>query len=158
MADPLEKIGVPLSAQTTTSLASLINSWKAHVSRLVDESTDNDVEEPWGAHDLLAALYLRDFIANSTASIPAMEREESIRRLESTDREFESFTEGDQRSLVVKFSEESGRVGWWWTRLPQSGPVRRELDEWFATLNLGRDATDRTSDAADPTIQGGFGQ
>ncbi len=82
----------------------------------------------WGVHDFIAALTLRDFIAEglSVATTPVIEAVGV--RVGRVDDEFRSFTVPDEDGLVRAFvGSPKSLAHWWWDRIPLEGPVRLEL-------------------------------
>lgn len=127
--DRLSEVIVALPYDRTTTLAELVDGWAKHVERLRAEQ-DRSFDDPdvWGAHDYIAALYLRDFIIAGLDQSPADVRSSALGLVRSADEAFRSFTEPDLRGVVSRFSGEPHPDEiWWWKRLPISGPVREEL-------------------------------
>jgi hypothetical protein len=89
----------------------------------------------WGAHDLIAADSLRDFIARGLESIPEGESRNFLIALDEADSRFLSYTEVDELGALPRLDNDESKVrGWWWTRIPCSGPIRRDLDRFSASF------------------------
>jgi hypothetical protein len=43
-----------------------------------------------------------------------------------------SFTEPDSTGILQRVAAQEWTSHWWWQRLPQSGPVRQDLDAYAA--------------------------
>ena len=120
----------------SSKLLDLIDSWAAHVLRLLREAQPA-FETPalaWGVHDFVAALYIRDrvqrgILTHSTdldATLPPT--------VVISDEVFRSFTaEDDGEDLKLVFSDIPSEP-WWWQRIPKAGPVLTELQEIVSKL------------------------
>jgi hypothetical protein len=114
-----------------TSPLSLIDDWAGHVLRLRSDALDPPaIDKSWGMHDLVAALYIRDAVERSLTAVFDEEHQRVPFALESADELFRTFTFEDVRipDLIRKIEDESTEHrGWWWLRVPESGPVFEDL-------------------------------
>lgn len=107
----------------------LARSWTLHVEKLDHDRalpyTDRTV---WTEHDLAGALFMRDFVEDALARLrPALA--DKVRRYAATaDDLFRSFTADDPGDRIAKIAriDLAGR-GWWWFRVPTSGPIVQDL-------------------------------
>lgn len=118
----------------TKNAADLVLGWAQHVVRLkVEADGATPAELAWNAWDYVAALVLRELceihlVKSSNAGVDAM------RVLAATDEVLRSFTEDDPRGVVRRFAADDAGTGWWWSRIPASGPIRTELDGWASRV------------------------
>jgi hypothetical protein len=119
---------VQLSDERRITLAELLEAWRAHVERIHDEQ-DFERDAGWTAHDLVAALLLRDKIKNTLEGQPPGIRSEADELLASADGVFMAMTIDDVGARVRKFADNVNSSGWWWFRLPRRGPIRADLDD-----------------------------
>jgi hypothetical protein len=106
-------------------LADLVDSWSGHVLRLYEECDqhwDDRTRDLWGIDDLVAAYLIRDRIDRAMASIE--QRPPHSVRL--ADAMLQSFTEESDGSWA-ELSGEPSKAGWWWLRVPTSGPIYEQL-------------------------------
>jgi hypothetical protein len=99
-----------------------LEGWAGRVLRIYRESTGPLSDGTWGAYDLVGACHNRD-----RAETHLVGRSHA---LEAVDEFFRSFTEEVGSTWVdsLGLPEEKGE-GWWWSRVPNRGPVRDELAE-----------------------------
>ncbi|HEX7659607.1 MAG TPA: hypothetical protein VF444_09015 [Pseudonocardiaceae bacterium] len=114
-------------------------AWEIHVEKI-----DNDRALPWGdhsvwtEHDLAAAMFIRDFVEDDLRQLRPGLAEKVRRYVTRTDERFKSFTVEDsgQRMGQIAGVRMTGRGmegrGWWWFRVPTSGPIVRDL-AWYDT-------------------------
>jgi hypothetical protein len=130
----LRQTRLDLGDGLTRSAADLVLGWAQHVVRLKSEAAGaTSAELAWNAWDYVAALVLRELceihrVNGSTAGVDA------VRIVAATDDLLRSFTEDDPRGVVRRFADDDAGAGWWWSRIPTSGPVRAELDGWAARV------------------------
>ncbi|MFV2111357.1 hypothetical protein ACFHW0_03320 [Micromonospora sp. LOL_025] len=120
-------------------LVDLVEAWREHLSKLeADLLAPSDDRSIWGAHDYVAALVIRDLIAQGVARLGRDRRPRIEPALAALDQRFMNFTEPDMEGYAERVD---GRVEpkreWWWSRIPKSGPVREEM-----LLYYGRSAAD----------------
>mgnify|MGYP006965540473 CR=1 FL=1 len=112
-------------------MAELLRAWKLHVTRFVDEASKPPSDIAWGAHDLVAALILRDFIAEGIARVPSKVATRIQLELAAADANYLSFSEPDHAGVLRSFADLPQREGyWWWDRLPSRGMARDEIMTW----------------------------
>jgi len=104
-------------------LLDLMDAWAQHVLRLYHERSTTLEATPtaWGLWDLGAANLIRDAI--SAACTAAGLDEPPV--LIASDELFKSFTVESSPDWLRLMNEEPGS-GWWWSRIPTSGPVWTE--------------------------------
>ncbi len=113
--------------------AEAILAWSQHVKRLVEDSRGYARRDSWGAHDFVAALFLRDLVASMVGTASGGQRDEMSARVRVADAEFLSFTEMDDTRMVQRFADETiEHREWWWNGRPSAGSIRLELDRWDA--------------------------
>ncbi|GAA0364305.1 hypothetical protein GCM10010319_47690 [Streptomyces blastmyceticus] len=135
-ADQLERTAVSVSPARSLGLVTLLLGWYEHVARMERELNLPDSDRSaWGAHDLIAADSLRDFIARGLEMIPERGSRQFSAALDEVDSRFLSYTEVDKLNILPRLDGDEVRVrGWWWTRIPCSGPIRRDLDRFSASF------------------------
>jgi hypothetical protein len=137
MTVDMNRLHVMVAPEREMSMAELLAGWAAHVDRLRREATaDTDGDAgPWGAHDLLAALSLRDSIASGSRSFDETIGAEIEARARVADLDFLAFTSADERGVVRRFADRAPTKGhWWWYRIPVEGPARDELEQWLGSI------------------------
>jgi hypothetical protein len=126
----LDTVLVELSYGRRKTLREIIVGWRQHVERLVAEQgkslkQDRDV---WGAHDFLAALFLRDVVERGLHQSPSEVLGEAQALVRHADHSFVDFTVDDIENVVARFSgEDHDKAAWWWRRIPRVGPAREDL-------------------------------
>ncbi|MFD7922187.1 hypothetical protein ACFV3R_23555 [Streptomyces sp. NPDC059740] len=135
-ADQLDRTVVSVAPARSLGLVALLLGWYEHVTRMERELGLPDSDRSvWGAHDLIAADSLRDFIARGLESIPEGESRNFLIALNEADSRFLSYTEVDELGVLLRlYGDESKVRGWWWKRIPRSGPIRRDLDRFSASF------------------------
>lgn len=135
-ADQLERIAVSVAPARSLGLVTLLLGWYEHVARMERELDLPDSDRSaWGAHDLIAADSLRDFIARGLEMIPERESRKFSTALSEVDSRFLSYTEVDELDILPRLDGDEARPrGWWWGRIPCSGPIRRDLDRFSASF------------------------
>jgi hypothetical protein len=127
--EDLRNVTVAVADQRSLDLANLLQAWKAHVEKLESDLSLPDADRSvWGAHDFIAALYLRDFVEAGIPDIPEGSSQSVERVIAESDERFRSYTEIDELGWVehVDGRPDPSR-GWWWRRIPIRGPTRKEL-------------------------------
>ena len=130
--DRLEQFPVRIPTGHEFGLLGLLGAWHTHVRRLRGdlELPDSD-PAACGVHDLVTALFLRDFVDRGTATLGTERTAGVDAALTDVDARFRAVTEEDGSDLLARAEPEAeGRAAehWWWRRVPISGPARRELD------------------------------
>ncbi|GAA1370309.1 hypothetical protein [Streptomyces beijiangensis] len=125
----LERVTIQMSNQRGITLTHLLASWKAHVEKLEsDISLPSSDRSVWGAHDLIAALIIRDSIQDGLGALDAPLRSRFDSLLSEVDERFTSFTEPDALLRIEKVhARPEGEREWWWKRIPAAGPAREEV-------------------------------
>jgi hypothetical protein len=112
-----------------TTAVELAVRWSHSVAKLDDDRalpwSDHGV---WTEHDLVGALYLRDAVETGLDALPEPARAKVAAFVGRVDDRYRSFTVDDPsgRMGVVAVRDLTGR-GWWWFRVPSSGPIVRDL-------------------------------
>jgi len=134
--DQLDRTVVSVTLARSLGLVALLLGWYEHVTRMEKELDLPDSDRSvWGAHDLIAADSLRDFIARGLESIPERGSRNYLVALDEADSRFLSYTEVDELGALLRLDGGAPKVrGWWWTRIPRSGPIRRDLDRFSASF------------------------
>ncbi|GIH01964.1 hypothetical protein Rhe02_00310 [Rhizocola hellebori] len=130
----MEATPVDLGHGRSRSVADLVVSWAGHVNRLHAEQylRPGEDNEAWTAHDYVAALIIRDFVERALRLLPRTAEDHAFTAVTKHDELLRSFTEPDATGVLQRFAPDEWNAGWWWQRLPQSGPVRQELDAFAA--------------------------
>jgi hypothetical protein len=129
----LNETVVPLSPDRSLGLADAVRAWWEHVSKVETDLTAGPADRSvWGAHDLVAALVIRDLVAEGLSRLgPEMStRVEPV--VADVDRRFVEVTEEDPERSIERVDGRSaeGR-GWWWGRIPERGPIHDELQDLY---------------------------
>jgi hypothetical protein len=133
--DPLAQVTVTLPYGGEMTLADVASSWASRVRRFQAEQ-HKSLDDPatWGGHDYIGTLYWRSHVAAAIQQAPDDVRDVMLDRVAPADEAFMSFTEPDLRGLVSRFAnEQPPDSGWWWQRLPRTGPAREEMDQVAAS-------------------------
>ncbi|MFJ6213883.1 hypothetical protein ACIQGZ_11210 [Streptomyces sp. NPDC092296] len=135
-ADQLDGTVVSVAPARSLGLVTLLIGWYEHVTRMEREIELPDSDRSvWGAHDLIAADILRDFLARGLESLSGGESRNFLNALNEADSRFLSYTEVDELGVLLRLDDDGPEVrGWWWTRIPRSGPIRRDLDRFSASF------------------------
>ena len=125
----LRAVMVRIAPEAISSLYDLLLGWREHVNKLIsDLSRDVNDHSVWGAHDLVAALVIRDHVEEGSKFLDGPLRGMVDRFVAKIDKDFEHFTELDgQGSLRRVDGRNVLPDSWWWRRVPASGPVHEEL-------------------------------
>ena len=120
---------VPLGAERELDAVELAISWVSRVEK-IDRGrglpwTDRTV---WNEHDLAGTLFVRDFLQEALDGLPAPLRERLAVVVDAADEEFRSYTVDDPAARMSRIAEvEPGGRGWWWRRVPETGPIAEDL-------------------------------
>ena len=139
----LKEIMIPFGTDRKISLITLIKGWVKHVERLESEHSSKHASDPetWTAWDYIATLLLRDHIEEAIASVSDPLGSKIRVWIKMVDAELCSFTQTDDSGIFARFASEAATEdlfskGWWWSRVPVSGPVREELKEWAQNMRI----------------------
>jgi hypothetical protein len=140
----LQEITVSLSTDRKISLSALIKGWAKHVDRLESEHSSIHASNPgsWTVWDYIASLLLRDRVAETTALISDPLGSKIRAWVEKQpDAKLCSFTQADDSGIFARFASEVAEEnlfskGWWWSRVPVSGPVHEDLEEWAQNMGI----------------------
>jgi len=111
------------SGHRAETLLQVLEAWAAHVVHLYEDIHERS-EGSWGAHDYVAALFIRDRVE---AGLVSTEFRPAV--VQAVDALFEAFTVEDEAMLLDPVQARPDAGGPWWSRVPASGPVRDELDQ-----------------------------
>lgn len=138
--DRLEQFPVRIPTGHEFGLLGLLGAWHTHVRRLWSDLEFPDADPAaCGVHDLVTALFLRDFVDRGVVTLGTERTVGVDAALADVDARFRSLTEEDGADLLALAEPEAeGRSAehWWWRRIPLSGPARRELN-WIAASGRG---------------------
>ncbi|MGW0806614.1 hypothetical protein [Nonomuraea sp. NPDC002799] len=114
-----------------------VEAWRLHVDKIDAERSLSNADPAvladgrvWGAHDLPAALYIRDRVERALAEpgVPWGARE----LVTAADEKFLAATRsGGRRVIGLLLNEDLTGTAWWWDRVPTSGPISEELHQLF---------------------------
>lgn len=136
--DRLSQVQVAVSGSRSVSLGDLLVAWSGHVEKIESDLVlPDDDRSVWGAHDLIAALYIRDRIQEGTAGLDARLRKNVDEFVSGADERFLSLTEADEQGSAeaVDGRTDAGR-GWWWKRIPKAGPIHSELVQYYGHVHV----------------------
>ena len=121
---------VRLSQERSLDAAELAASWASRVEKIDQDRTlpwtDRTV---WSEHDLAGSLFIRDFLQQALDVLPASLRERLIAGFVAVaDERFRSYTVADLDGRMGRVAgiDPAGKA-WWWHRVPESGPITRDL-------------------------------
>jgi hypothetical protein len=122
-----------VSDTRSLSALDLLVAWTLHVNKIQEQlDMPPSDDRAWWAQDLVAALFLRDFIQNCLAQLPQPIRAKLEHLVETPDEIFRSMTESDSDGLVQAAAQhETAKERWWWRRIPIRGPIRQDLLEYY---------------------------
>jgi hypothetical protein len=120
------------SEATTIALA---EAWRLHVAKIDEDRalpwTDHRV---WNEHDLAGALFLRDRLERTLNELPVALVERMRSYVAEADDQFRSYTVTDTGIRIAKIAgETTTEKGWWWFRVPRSGPIAQDLARYSAS-------------------------
>ena len=126
----LREVVVEIGPDRQIDIPSALEAWRRHVEKMEGDLGLPDTDRTaWGAHDLLAALSIRNFVWRGLGALDDDLSAKVNPLLLAIDEKFASFTEEDSMALIGKVDDlPSDSDHWWWRRIPMRGPIRRELD------------------------------
>jgi hypothetical protein len=104
-------------------------AWDLHVQKIDDDrALPRDDRSVWTEHDLAAMLFMRDFVEDALGRLRPELAGKVRGYVARTDDRFRSVTTEDSgvRMGTIAQVELAGR-GWWWFRVPDSGPILQDL-------------------------------
>lgn len=121
---------------TEEDVIDLIVAWKLHVEKFDQDRslpwTDHSV---WNEHDLAGALFLRDFTEDALKCLTPSLAAKLRHHVDEIDALFRTFTSDDSGERMAEIaSVDMEDRGWWWFRVPDSGPIAQD----FANIDLRR--------------------
>ncbi len=140
----LQETRVSISTDREISLIDLIKAWTKDVDRLEWEHRSTHASDPgsWTVWDYISALLARDRIADITTLIPDSLGSKIRAWVEKKpDAKLCSFTQVDNSGIFSRFASEIAEEDlfskdWWWNRVPVSGPVHEDLEEWAQNMGI----------------------
>jgi hypothetical protein len=125
----LESCRYQMSPQRSLNVIELATAWALHVRKIdADRTMPPDDAHTWGPHDLVAALYIRDFLADCLSRLPERLNEKASVAIRPYDEGFLAVTQPDDDQVVARVAEvDVAGKPWWWHRIPDSGPMLDEL-------------------------------
>jgi hypothetical protein len=127
--DRLEAVRTPFGAETAGTV-SLLAAWQAHVDRYRVEASKSAADPTaWHGGDLLAGLYLRDFLQECLDQMPEALSRRVLAVVEDVDAEFRAITRVDDEQLIKAYDldVDPASRGWWWRRIPTTGAIHEDL-------------------------------
>jgi hypothetical protein len=125
----LESCRYQMTPERSPNVLELVAAWALHVRKIdADRTRPPDDPRTWGPHDLVAALYIRDFLADCLSRLPAALSDKVIAAVHPHDELFQAVTQDDYGQFVARVADldVTGRP-WWWHLIPDSGPMLDEL-------------------------------
>ncbi|AHH15020.1 hypothetical protein NONO_c02030 [Nocardia nova SH22a] len=85
----------------------------------------------WNEYDLCAALTIRDYLDVAIDMLPIALAAKVSEYVRGPDSRFRAVTVADSgnRMAAIAQVDPTGR-GWWWYRVPDSGPILEDLARW----------------------------
>jgi hypothetical protein len=120
---------VVLGESTERDAIDMAIAWDSHVRKIdADRSLPWADRSVWTEHDLVAALYIRDFLEQALNQLAVSLRDRLQHYVATVDEHFRSYTVDDPAGRIGKVAgvELAGRA-WWWRRVPASGPIAQDL-------------------------------
>jgi len=113
----------------------LANAWWLHVEKIDrDRSLPWSDRTVWNEFDLCAAMIIRDMLERSLNNLPATLATKMVDYTAEADNRFRSMTVADSGKRMAAVAEldaaERAERGWWWFRIPDSGPILEDLARW----------------------------
>ncbi|RDI52662.1 hypothetical protein [Nocardia mexicana] len=107
----------------------LLVSWKLHTEKIDSDRFKSPGDRGvWGGYDLVAALSVRDFLADCIDQLSEPLRNRIMDLVDECDELFRSISVSDDRRLLDQYADSDlSTAPWWWHRIPDSGPLRAEL-------------------------------
>lgn len=129
----MNRIAVNDPQWSTSGLADLVIAWFLHVQRFeTDLEPGVDDRSVWVAHDYVAALIIRDMIAQCMGQVPEHLRPGIAAAIENVDQRFRVYAEPDSRGYAERVEgSKKTRRGWWWNTIPRRGPIRDDMLKWW---------------------------
>lgn len=134
--DELDESQVQVSPENAVGVGGLLRAWWEHVSKLVsDLSVPPNDHGVWGAHDYLAALIIRDRLAEGLSHIDPKIMRAVAPAVTEADKMFEGYVEMDADGCASRIDGRSHSAkAWWWERVPKAGPVRDEIEQYYGHI------------------------
>lgn len=138
--EQVQQTNVPLSEWRSRNPIELIEAWRAHVDKIdTDRTLSTDDHSAWVAHDLVAALSMRDFVDDARHALPPELRAKIDQHLTDIDDHWHSITEHDPHGKAGTIAElDTSTRGWWWHRIPTHGPMRDDIEHYVANTQAAQ--------------------
>jgi hypothetical protein len=121
-----------LADGTKSDAIDLAVAWALHVRKIdQDRALPWSDRSVWTEYDLAGALFLRDRVENALNKLPSTLAIKLRTYVDTSDAAFHSFTIEDYGERIAKIASVDviGR-GWWWFRVPDSGPIAQDLAKY----------------------------
>ncbi|MFF0492767.1 hypothetical protein ACFYTQ_27370 [Nocardia sp. NPDC004068] len=107
----------------------LADSWAAHVEKIDrDRSLPWSDRSVWNEYDFCTALTIRDYVKKSVDGLPPVLAVKMEDYISEADDRFTSITVEDSgRRITAVAKVARSERDWWWFRVPDSGPVLKDL-------------------------------
>jgi hypothetical protein len=128
----IESNRINLSESTTVDAFDLALSWASKVRKIdLDRALPRSDRTVWNEHDLAGMMFWRDHLQRSVDQLRPALRTRMERFVADADSRFRSITVEDsgQRMASIAGVTLTDR-SWWWHRVPNSGPIAEDLDEY----------------------------
>jgi len=133
----IKDCAITLASGAERDALQLAGSWEAHVEKIdSDRSLPWSDRTVWNEFDLSATMIVRDHLERAISALPAALSTRMADFVADTDSRFMSITVRDsgKRMAAVSNTDIEGR-GWWWFRIPDSGPILEDLARWSRVEN-----------------------
>lgn len=130
----LRTMPVDIGYGRTRQLYDLILGWASHVDKLRQEQGSDQSANPvsWNEHDYVAALFIRDFVEKGLSGLDDLLVQAVSGLISKIDMEYMSFTQSGHRIVLSRVANvDTDARGWWWDRIPQSGPILDRLNRFY---------------------------
>jgi len=125
----IEARAVPLSPARSADALELAAGWAGRVEKIDrDRALPWSDRTVWNEHDLAGSLFLRDSLQQALDGLPESIRGKLADWVAAADERFRGYTVEDAEGRMSRVAEvELGGRGWWWRRIPDSGPILEDL-------------------------------
>ncbi|MEV5650234.1 hypothetical protein AB0L57_18460 [Nocardia sp. NPDC052254] len=128
----LEQNSIALKTGERRDAVRLADSWAAHIDKIDhDRALPWSDRSVWNEYDFCAALAIRDYLNTAIENLPAPLSDKVSEYVSEADERYQAITAEDsgKRMAAVAQVDRTGR-GWWWYRVPDSGPIVEDLARW----------------------------
>ncbi|WP_326568868.1 hypothetical protein VSH64_45175 [Amycolatopsis rhabdoformis] len=127
--EELAEIGENKPSATRPDALGWARAWVLHVEKIDQgRALPQSDRSVWTEHDFAAALFIRDFVEAALGRLRPALADKVRECFTAADDLFRSFTVADSGDRIATIAgvDLEGR-GWWWFRVPASGPIARDL-------------------------------